>query len=184
MILTDREIRIAIQEEQIKINPLPDLSVAIVSTAMDLTLGSSFKTWPKVPGLSVRPHAEGCKYSEFAKLQVPWTESLHFPLKPKNFVLAWTAETVELPHTSRIGARVEGKSSLARLGISVHITAPTIHAGFKGEIQLELFNFGENEVILDPGMWVCQLIFEQTYGTPDRGYDRGFSGQSSKGLQT
>ena len=179
MILTDREIRIALEEEHIIVSPQPDLSVAVTSTAMDLTLGKVFKTWPKVNGMSIRPGDKDYKYSDFAKLQEKWTESPFFPLKPKAFVLAWTAETVALPEKSKIAARVEGKSSLSRLGISIHVTAPTIHAGFRGEIQLEMFNFSENVVILDPGMWVCQLIFEQTYGTPERGYDRGFLGQSA-----
>jgi len=83
MILTDREIRLAIQEKHIEVNPTPDLSVAITSTAMDLTLGSVFKTWPEVSGLSIRPGEKEYKYSDFAKLQELWTESPHFPLKPK-----------------------------------------------------------------------------------------------------
>ena len=57
-------------------------------------------------------------------------------------MLGWTAEYVELPIDSRIAARVEGKSSLARLGLGVHITAPTIHAGFPGQIRLEIVNHG------------------------------------------
>ena len=73
-----------------------------------------------------------------------------FFLKPRAFVLAWTREVIDLPVTSRIAARVEGKSSLARIGMGVHVTAPTIHSGFKGPIQLEIYNFGENEIILDP----------------------------------
>lgn len=179
MILTDREIRLALNDGNIEVKPTPDLSVAITSTAMDLTLGKVFKTWPKVNGMSIRPGDKDYKYSDYAKLQERWTESPSFPLKPKGFVLAWSAETVHLPKKSKIAARVEGKSSLARLGISIHVTAPTIHAGFRGEIQLEMFNFSENTVVLDPGMWVCQLIFEQTYGTPDIGYDRSFLDQAA-----
>ncbi len=85
-------------------------------------------------------------------------------------VLAWTKETVDIPGCSRLAARVEGKSSLARLGVSVHITAPTIHNGFRGPIQLEMYNFGLNEIVLDAGMRICQLIFEQTLGMPEQGY--------------
>lgn len=72
---------------------------------------------------------------------------------------------------------MEGKSGLARLGIAVHLTAPTIHAGFKGQIQLEMYNFGPNEIILDVGMPICQLIFEVTFGTPAKGYAGMFSDQ-------
>lgn len=53
-----------------------------------------------------------------------------YVIKPNGFVLGWTIEKIKLPHTSKIAARVEGKSSLARIGLGVHVTAPTIHAGF------------------------------------------------------
>ena len=53
-----------------------------------------------------------------------------FDLEPKQFVLGYTRQKIYLPNASRIAARVEGKSSLARLGVGVHVTAPTIHAGF------------------------------------------------------
>lgn len=85
---------------------------------------------------------------------------------------------MEIPISSRLAARVEGKSSLARLGISIHVTAPVIHSGFKGNIQLEMFNFGPHHVVLEPGMWICQLVFEQTSGTPEKGYQGIFAGQS------
>src|SRR5207344_2330831 len=54
--------------------------------------------------------------------------------EPDRLVLAWTAEYVELKPHARLAGRVEGKSGLARLGIAVHVTAPTIHAGFEGQI--------------------------------------------------
>lgn len=101
------------------------------------------------------------------------------------FLLGWTIEKVQLPHTSRIAARVEGKSSLARIGIGVHITAPTIHAGFGyrpndpafegNPIQLEIWNAGPLKVRLVKGLRICQLIFEEVHGTPNKGYDGKFS---------
>jgi dCTP deaminase len=75
MILTDREIRLALQEGHIEVKPTPDLSVAITSTAMDLTLGNVFKTWPKVSGMSIRPGDKDYKYSDYAKFQELWAES-------------------------------------------------------------------------------------------------------------
>jgi dCTP deaminase len=99
-------------------------------------------------------------------------------LEPKAFVLGWTEENLTLPAHSRLAARVEGKSSLARLGIGVHVTAPTVHAGFKGPIQLEFCNNGTLRVKLLAGMLVCQLIFEQTLGTPEKGYKGQFYGQN------
>lgn len=181
MILSDREIRIALQDKVVSIDPLPDLTVAISSTAIDLTLADSFRVWPEMGGMSIRPGSSEYSYTKIAKLQ-----EVHkgpFALKPQNFVLAWTSEKVTIPFKSKLAARVEGKSSLARIGISIHVTAPVIHSGFTGQIQLEMFNFGPYEVVLDPGMWVCQLVFEQTIGTPERGYDGMFSEQSASGLK-
>ena len=82
-----------------------------------------------------------------------------FVLKPGEFVLAWTAETISLPNF--LCARVEGRSTLARLGLSIHQTAPTVHATFTGKLQLELRNGGPYTMELFPGMKVCQLIVEQ-----------------------
>lgn len=108
-------------------------------------------------------------------------------ISPGQFYLGWTVERLQLPHRSRIAARVEGKSSLARLGLGVHVTAPTIHAGFgyKAEdptypgssIQLEIWNFGPVHVVLQTGMKICQLIFETVDGTPEKGYEGRFAVQ-------
>jgi dCTP deaminase len=175
VILTDREIRIALQEKALTIDPAPDLTVAIISTAIDLTLSDLFREW--IPdGMIVAPGRPGYSYAKLAdKYQIG--SKGPYILKPKCFVLAWTAEKVSIPYTSRLAARVEGKSNIARLGICIHVTAPVIHSGFIGNIQLEMSNFGPHEVYLDPGMRICQLVFEQTSGTPERGYGGMFSGQ-------
>jgi dCTP deaminase len=94
-------------------------------------------------------------------------------------VLGWTAEYINIPTDARLAARVEGKSSLARIGIGVHLTAPTIHAGFKGQIRLEIVNHGPVPIILKPGMRICQLVFELTLGTPEGGYKGQFLDQTA-----
>lgn len=180
MILTDREIRIALKERTVAIDPLPDLEVAVSSTAIDLRLAESFREWKATGGLMIRPGDRSYSYAEFAKFQVEHKGA--YTLQPKSFVLGWTVERVSIPHSSRLAARVEGKSSLARLGVGIHVTAPIIHSGFTGQIQLEIFNFGPHQIVLDPGMWICQLVFEQTTGTPERGYAGIFADQSVAGL--
>lgn len=100
-------------------------------------------------------------------------------LKPGEFILALTRERVELPETTRIAARVEGKSSLARIGLAVHVTAPTIHAGFKGNITLEIKNHGVLPIRLTVGMPICQLIFEMVFGTPSKVMSGIFQNQRS-----
>src|SRR4051812_14953344 len=102
-----------------------------------------------------------------------------YVFRSHTFLLGWTIEKIWLPQRSRLAARVEGKSSLARLGLGVHITAPTIHAGFDGQIRLEIVNHGPLPITVKPGMRICQLIFEATLGTPQRGYQGQFLGQSS-----
>jgi dCTP deaminase len=175
VILTDREIQLALENKQIEITPLPDDS-AFSSTSLDLTLAEPADVWQKMPGQPIRPAVKGYNYNQLQKRKD--RISLNgFTFAPGMFLLAWTAETVFLPYTSRLAARVEGKSSLARLGIGVHLTAPTIHAGFRGQIQLEMSNLGQNEIILDVGMRICQLIFEVSLGTPAKGYAGGFVGQ-------
>ncbi|ONF46469.1 dCTP deaminase [Methylobacterium radiotolerans] len=180
MILTDREIEMALKTGQIVITPTPDMDKALSSTTLDLTLSDRFATWKDMPGMAIRPGKPGYSYKNLEQIQNK-IQADSFELQPGGFVLGWTIEEVELPFKARIAARVEGKSSLARLGVGIHVTAPTIHSGFSGNIQLEIFNSGSHTVVLDKGMAVCQLIFEQTYGTPNKGYGGIFVGQKSTG---
>ena len=98
-------------------------------------------------------------------------------------ILAQTFENVNFPLNSEgevtYSARVEGKSSLARCGILIHFTAPTIHAGFSGPITLEIINLGPFTFLLSPGMYICQLIIEEVKGTPLSAPNQ-FSGQSTQ----
>jgi len=189
MILTDREMQAAISSGEIIINPQPSED-AYSSTTVDLTLGSDIRLWVEpTSGVeqAIRPHAQGYSYTSVAERH---TTSVAigehgFDLKPGMFILGWTRESIGLPTRSQLAARVEGKSSLARLGMVVHLTAPTIQSGFgatgkdtKGQsLQLEICNHGKLTVRLDVGMRICQLIFEQTLGTPAKGYSGQFSRQ-------
>jgi dCTP deaminase len=184
MVLTDREIQVALATKQIVITPTPDV-IAYSSTSLDLTLSKSLRIWktPKAKGVEqivVSPADVEYVFNEVAKEHSDPKEmdSRGYILEPGDFILGWTEEYIDLPTQSRIAARVEGKSSLARLGIGIHITAPTTHAGFTGTIQLEICNHGTLRVRLTPGMRVCQLIFEQTAGTPEKGYKGQFYGQT------
>lgn len=185
MVLTDREIQAAIEAKQVIVDPSPE-QIAYSSTSLDLTLSKFLRVWKEVSVKGVEqvvcPAREGYKFSDFAKEYSETKEMTDegYVVEPRDFVLGWTEQEVELPVHARLAARVDGKSSLARLGIGVHITAPTIHAGFKGPIQLEICNHGLLKVRLIPGMAVCQLIFEQTLGVPDQGYKGQFYGQLKK----
>jgi dCTP deaminase len=182
VILTDREIKIAIEQGLIVIDPRPG-EQAFSSTSVDLTLDavlSEFKETQVGVDTSVDPSCEGFDH-EAVLSQFTTSRDIDpsdgYLLKPSRLVLAWTKEYLNLKMQARIAARVEGKSSLARLGLAIHVTAPTIHAGFDGRIRLELVNHGFLPIRLRQDMRLCQLVFEQTLGTPDRGYVGRFSGQ-------
>ena len=90
------------------------------------------------------------------------------------FLLATTLERVKIPNN--VCARIEGKSSLGRLGLCVHVTAGYIDPGFEGNITLELFNCAPLPIVLTPGMKIAQISFhsmdepaERPYGHPDLG---------------
>ncbi|MEK6375481.1 MAG: dCTP deaminase [Acidobacteriota bacterium] len=92
-----------------------------------------------------------------------------YALAPNKFILARTLERVSLPIREGrpcYAARIEGRSSFARIGLLVHFTAPTIHAGFEGTITLEMINLGLYPISLFPGMEVCQLIIEEVSSLP------------------
>lgn len=185
MILTDREISIAIEQKQILLEPKPKPE-AYSSTTLDLTLGPKLLLWKTKKADGVEPEIFSPSDPGFNIKKVIDThtdvitmDASGFVLEPDMFILGWTVEKLTLPYTSRYAARIEGKSSMARLGVSVHLTAPTIQAGFDGELQLEIRNHGELRVRLLPGMRVSQLIFELCLGTPNSGYSGVFSGQSA-----
>lgn len=184
MILTDREIKLAIEKDLIIIDPRPGPN-AFSSTAVDLTLDPNITEFKSPAGgveYVIDPgHPEFNSETTLSHVSDKRVidGAAGYCLMPSQLVLAWTAEFVNLVSHNRIAARVEGKSSLARLGLAVHVTAPTIHAGFAGRIRLEMVNHGKVPVRLRVGMRICQLIFEQTLGTPDKGYQGQFSGQGA-----
>jgi dCTP deaminase len=92
-----------------------------------------------------------------------------YALAPNKFILAKTLEFVHLPIREGrpfFAARIEGRSTFARVGLLVHFTAPTIHAGFEGTIALEMINLAEYPISLFPGMEICQLIVEEVAPMP------------------
>ncbi len=182
MILTDREIKIYIERGLITVEPRPP-QVAYQSSSIDLTLDPDISLFKEVASgidMIIDPtHADFKSDVVVKELTTSFSidPQAGYPLTRHTMILAWTKEYIDLKE-SRLAARVEGRSSLARIGLSIHMTAPTIHAGFEGRIRLEIVNHGHRPVRLKPGMRICQLIFEQTFGTPEKGYGQ-FQGQSA-----
>ena len=157
MILSDRDIKAQINAGRITIES--DNSAVmeqIHASSMDLRLGKYFKIYKhaKYPVLDPMNMDSFKDVSQLIELK----KGEPFIVQPGEFVLGVTEETVGLPDD--IVARVEGRSSLGRLGIVVHSTAGFIDAGFVGTITLEISNLNRMPVALYPGMRVCQLAFE------------------------
>lgn len=175
MILSDIDIKEAIKDKNIIITPPPD-DTQIQSSALDLRLGTEFKAYDeklfKIKGVDVV--IDYSDLDSFAAVEgylkdLPKEHDGSVIIKPHTFVLAKTLEIIKLPIKSQLAARVEGRSSIARLGLTVHLSAPTIHAGFIGRITLEIINHGSCSIKLDPKRdKICQLIFEQLKSIPSK----------------
>lgn len=156
MIFSDRDIKRLLAEGRVKIDPAPDLSAQLGSCSLDLRLSAEFSVFEynRHPYIDVRDPSQSRDVMK--TLTVPNDQP--FVLHPNAFVLAITMESVELPDD--IVARLEGRSSLGRLGIIVHATASVIDPGWRGRIVLELANHGQMPVALYPGMRVCSITLE------------------------
>jgi dCTP deaminase len=190
MILSDRGIKTALQEGHIEIDPLPEED-QYTTSAVDLTLGDQFQAWNDeilgVQGTRHELNLEEHKYQLTSRAYVRVLElerdgSFIFPpfrVLPSH-VLAKTRERVHLKPSAKLAARVEGRSSLARLGVIVHLTAPTIHAGFNGTITLEMINHGPFYLKMTPAKTrICQLIFERLETEPEGQINTQFQGQKT-----
>lgn len=168
MIYSDRDIRRLLSEGVISIDPPPDLDVQLGSCSLDLRLGHEFSLfeYDKHPFIDVRDPQQAQRTTR--QLHVETDEA--FVLHPHSFVLAVTIERVELPDD--VVGRLEGRSSLGRLGIIVHATASVIDPGWRGRVVLELANHGTLPVALYPGMRICSLTFEPLSTPADRPYWR------------
>jgi dCTP deaminase len=168
MVLSDRTIRKEIEAGNIGIDPFsPD---AIQPASLDLRLGRQFRVFrnSRIPFIDVKK-----EYPDLTEL-VEIDGDQPFVLHPGEFALAVTYERVRLPNY--IVGRLEGKSSLGRLGLLVHSTAGYVDPGWDGALTLELSNVANLPIALYEGMKVSQLSFlmltepaEHAYGTTEAG---------------
>jgi dCTP deaminase len=149
MILSNTKIKELIKKSEIFVGfdsnePLPFEELDFDTTSLNLHLADEFTIWKESePGtrISVDPGAEGFNLKKYG---VNFTQIAHadrdgcYEVRINEFLLCTTQEFIKLPF--QYAARVEGRSSLGRIGLGVHITAPTIHAGFEGKITLEIYN--------------------------------------------
>jgi dCTP deaminase len=161
MILSDRDIKKYIKERKIKIIPKPNFKEQLGPCSLDLRLGNVFKTFKptQYPYLDLKRKLDFEEVMEEIKIE----DGGPFILQPKEFIIAVTKEEIIL--SDDIMARLDGRSSLGRLGLVVHSTAARFDPGWRGKAVMELGNLGIMPIILYTGMRVCAMTFE-TLSTP------------------
>ena len=186
MVLSDQAIKDALHSGELVIDPPPS-EEQYQSSAVNIHLGDSFRIWdlskfsPK--GVEVQLNLAEQSFQDTANAY-----TIPAPRQPDNSVLlppfarqphvllCLTRERIHLKKEAALCARVEGRSSLARIGLVVHLTAPTIHAGFEGQITLEIVNHGPFYVKFVPNStMICQFIIERL--------DRPARGEASTSFQ-
>lgn len=157
MILSDRDIKKALNDKRIVIHPTPDLPTQLGSCMLDLQLGNVYRVFNH----SKTPYIDPLNPETLADIttEIRVKDGEPFTLHPGEFILAMTREYVEIPND--LTGTLEGRSSIGRLGVVVHSTAANIECGFRGNITLELANMGRIPVMLYPGMRICSLSFQE-----------------------
>jgi dCTP deaminase len=156
MVLSDVDIRRYIAQGKIKISPdLPPEQFG--SCSVDFKLGNEFNVFEHSRNAYIDLRENKGIEGLMKSVMVPAGDS--FILQPREFVLAITEETLELDDD--VLGRLEGRSSLGRIGIIVHGTAGLFDPGWAGKATLELSNLGRMPVALYPGMRICSFTFEQ-----------------------
>jgi len=158
MILTDKKIQELLEEKELLIEPYPSME-QIQPASIDLRLSNDYlipiNDQTPVDIKNNNPRYEPVK-----------TNMILLP--PRAFILATTKETISIP--PYLIGRVEGRSSVGRLGIAVHITAGYVDPNFTGQITLEIANLSQNTIQLYEDMRICQIVFEELDDTPNRLY--------------
>ncbi|MEJ5998187.1 dCTP deaminase [Corynebacterium sp. H130] len=149
MLLSDRDIRAAIDNGELGIEPYDEKMVQ--PSSIDVRMDRFFRVFNNQKYTHIDPKQQQDELTSEIEVQ----EDEPFILHPGEFVLAATYEKFTLP--AHLAGRLEGKSSLGRLGLLTHSTAGFIDPGFSGHITLELSNVANLPIALWPGMKVGQL---------------------------
>lgn len=157
-ILTDTDILRMIKSGKIIINPDIDFKTQIQPGSLELRLGNEFRVF--------NYNRQGIIDTKDFKTNLDNTELISvaegdpFIIQPNELVLGTTYESIELP--ADLVGWIEGRSSYARIGIMIHVTAGFIHPGSAGKQTLEISNMSKLPVKLYPGTRICQIIFQTT----------------------
>ncbi len=173
MLLSDGDIRKEIASGRITLEPWdPEM---VQPSSVDVRMDRYFRVFENHRYPHIDPAEEQPDLTRL--VETPGDEA--FILHPGEFVLASTYEVVTLPDD--ISARLEGKSSIGRLGLLTHSTAGFIDAGFSGHVTLELSNVATLPIKLWPGMKIGQLCFFRLTSPAEQPYGSGASGSRYQG---
>jgi len=173
VLLSDRDIRKEIESGRVGIEPFE--SGMVQPSSVDVRIDRYFRVFENHRYPHIDPAEE---QAELTRLVEP-DGADPFILHPGEFVLASTYEVVTLPDD--VAARLEGKSSLGRLGLLTHSTAGFIDAGFSGHVTLELSNMATLPIKLWPGMKIGQLCFFRLSSPAEAPYGSGATGSRYQG---
>lgn len=162
MLLSDKDIEAEIDAQQVRIDPFD--AAMIQPSSLDVRLDAEFRVFANHRYACIDPAIEQSGLTEHVECRPDEAFVLH----PGEFVLGCTYESVGLP--LHLAARLEGKSSLGRLGLVVHSTAGFIDPGFQGNVTLELSNLATLPIRLWPGMKIGQLCFFQLSSPAQEAY--------------
>ena len=173
MILSDRDIRAEIDAGRIVIDPfVPD---AVQPSSVDLHLGNRFRVFRNNRTAVIDPRTDQPELTELVEI----AGDEPFILHPGEFTLGATFERVGLPDD--LVARLEGKSSLGRLGLLIHSTAGYVDPGWEGTLTLELSNVANLPIKLYDGMKIGQISFQRLSSAVEVGYGDARIGSKYRG---
>lgn len=173
MLLSDAHIRERLETKSVSLTPFDE--AMIQPSSVDVRLDKFFRLFDNHRYQVIDPAKEQPELTRL--VEVPTGEP--FVLHPGEFVLASTLEFVTLPDD--LAARLEGKSSLGRLGLLTHSTAGFIDPGFNGHVTLELSNVATLPIVLWPGMKIGQMCFFQLSSPADNPYGSAAYGSRYQG---
>jgi dCTP deaminase len=166
LVLSSSDIKAALQQGAIKIAPAAGLEKRLGPASVDFRLGLTFLVFERNQHPYLDPRRPSTARGSTRAVKVKPGEQ--FTIHPGELVLAGTMERLSLG--PNILGRLEGRSSLGRLGIIVHSTASIFHPGWDGHPVMELGNLGVMPVVLYPGMRICQFTFEPLSSAEQRPY--------------